>query len=243
MVSPSSPIAIRPTNPPQANGGIGFELVNQLMAKGTYHVLLGSRSVDKGNAAIKDLQFRNPSGSVELVELDVTKDDHIERAAKSVEQNHGKLDILVNNAAIVPSDPPLRKQMQDSFNTNVTGPTVLTAAFAHLLQRSTTESPRIINVSSGAGSIARVQDPSSPMYKFKAEQYRASKAALNMVTAVQSVEFGPGIKVFAYCPGFTVSNLSGMNTAENGARETRESVLPLMDVLEGKRDDEAGGFL
>ena len=65
-----------------------------------------------------------------------------------------------------------------------------------------------------------------------------------MVTACQWVEYGPlGIKVFAYDPGFTQSNLGPQNKAENGARPAAESVMPLIDVLEGKRDDEVGRFL
>ncbi|KAL8843647.1 MAG: hypothetical protein Q9170_000151, partial [Blastenia crenularia] len=90
------------------------------MAKGFYHVLLGSRSIEKGNAAVTTLQSRNLSGSVELVRLDVTKDDTIEEAAKAVERNHGRLDILVNNAAIASIEGPLRKQMREAFDTNAT---------------------------------------------------------------------------------------------------------------------------
>jgi NAD(P)-dependent dehydrogenase (short-subunit alcohol dehydrogenase family) len=64
-----------------------------------------------------------------------------------------------------------------------------------------------------------------------------------MVTACDWVEYGPAIKVFAYCPGFTASNLSEQNRVEHGAKPTADAVKPLIDVLEGKRDDEAGLFL
>ena len=228
-----------------ANGGIGFELAAQLMAKGSYHVLLGSRSPEKGNAALKGLQSRNLPGSVEMIPLDVTDDETIERAAKTVERDHGKLDMLVNNAAIVPFAPPLRQQMRDSFDTNATGPAVVTIAFAPLLKKSTSSLRRIVNISSGVGSINRRLDPSSFAYNsFQGLQYRTSKAALSMVTACQWVEYGQvGIKVFAYDPGFTVSNLGPHNNAENGAKPAAEAVMPLIDVLEGKRDDEAGKLL
>ena len=228
-----------------ANGGIGFELAAQLMAKGSYHVLLGSRSPEKGNAALKELQSRNPSSSAEMLLIDVTQDDTIERAATAVQRNHGRLDMLVNNAAISAMSPPLRQQMRDSFDTNAIGPAIVTEAFAVLLKKSTASpSPRIVNVSSGAGSIARRLDTSSPIYKVQQMQYRASKAALHMVTACQFVEYGEaGIKVFAYDPGFTQSNLGPHNKAENGARPASEAVTPLIDVLEGKRDDEAGKLL
>ena len=213
------------------------------MAKGSYHVLMGSRSAEKGNAAVKELQSRNLPGSVEAIPLDVTNDDTIEHAASSVQRKHGKLDMLVNNAAISALNPPLRQQMRDAFDTNATGPAVVTLAFAPLLLKSTA-SPRIVNVSSGVGSFGRRLDSSSPMYKMQQVQYRASKAALNMVTVCQWVEYGPsGIKVFAYDPGFTQSNLGPQNKAENGAKPASEAVMPLIDVLEGKRDHEDGKFL
>ena len=226
-----------------ANGGIGFELAAQLLAKDSYHVLLGSRSPEKGIAAVKELQSRNLPGSLELIVIDATSDESIEAAATTVQNSHGKLDVLVNNAAIAVPPPPLRQQLRDAFDTNATGPAVVVNVFAPLLRKSTT-TPRIINVTSGAGSIERRLDSNSPTYKMMALEYRASKAALNMVTACQWVEYGPeGIKVFAFCPGFAVSNLSSLNKLENGAKPTDEAVRPLVDLLEGKRDDEAGKFL
>jgi len=213
------------------------------MVKGSYHVLIGSRSPEKGNAALKELQSRNLAGSVEMIQLDVTDDDTIERAAATVQRNHGKLDMLVNNAAVAAMTPPLRQQMRVAFDTNATGPAVVTSLFAPLLQKSTA-SPRIVNISSGVGSINRRLNPDSPTYKLQGVQYRASKTALSMVTACQWVEYEPlGIKVFAYDPGFTQSNLGPHNKAENGAKPASEAVMPLIDVLEGKRDHEAGKFL
>lgn len=213
------------------------------MAKGSYHVLMGSRSPEKGNAALKELQSRNLAGFVEMIQLDVTDDDTIERAAATVQRNHGKLDMLVNNAAVAAMTPPLRQQMRVAFDTNATGPAVVTSLFAPLLQKSTA-SPRIVNISSGVGSINRRLNPDSPTYKLQGVQYRASKTALSMVTACQWVEYEPlGIKVFAYDPGFTQSNLGPHNKAESGAKPASEAVMPLIDVLEGKRDHEAGKFL
>ncbi|EKG11350.1 Cytochrome P450 [Macrophomina phaseolina MS6] len=228
-----------------ATSGIGFELAAQLMARGaSYHVLVGARSPEKGAAVVKDLQSRSLPGSAELLEIDVTKDDTIERAVASVERAYGRLDLLVNNAAVSAMQPPLRQQMREAFDTNATGPAVLTAAFAPLLHKSTASPARIVNVSSGAGSIARRLDPSSPIYSVQAVQYRASKAALHMVTACQVYEFeSAGIKVFAYDPGFTQSNLGPHNKPEFGAKPASEAVMPLIDVLEGKRDDEAGKLL
>jgi len=174
-----------------------------------------------------------------MLQLDLTDDDTIDQAASSVEKNHGKLDILVNNAAVAIPSGTDREQLCAAFDTNATGPYILTKTLLPLLQKSA--SARVVNVSSGIGSIGRKLDPSSPFHKVSAVQYRASKTALNMVTACQFVELGDlGIKVSLYDPGFTVSNLGPHNNVESGARSARESVLPLVDVLEGKRDGEAG---
>lgn len=215
------------------------------MAKGSYHVLLGSRSADKGNAALEELQshHRDNAGSVELLLIDVTDDSSIEQAAKTVEHKYGKLDVLVNNAGIGSGSPPLRQQMRAACDTNAIGPAVVVEAFAHLLQKSTA-SPRIVNVSSGVGSMGRRLDTSSPHYKVQEVPYRASKAALNMLTICQMIEYEPlGIKVFAFNPGFVASNLGPQNMVENGAKLATEAALPLIDILEGKRDGEVGKFL
>lgn len=227
----------------EGSGGIGFELTAQLMAKGSYHVLMGARSAQKGNAALRELHSRNLAGSVEMLLLDVTQDDSIESAATRVQQDHGRLDILVNNAAVVPLTQTLREQMRLAFDTNATGPLIMASAFAPLLKESKA-SPRIVNITSGAGSIACRLDRKSPTYNLQGYQYRASKAALNMITACQFVEYEPaGIKVFLYDPGFTQSNLGPHNKVENGARLPSESVMPLIDVLEGGRDQDSGKLL
>jgi NAD(P)-dependent dehydrogenase (short-subunit alcohol dehydrogenase family) len=234
-----------------ANSGIGFEIVRQLLAKGTYHVMLGARSSQKGSAALHDLDAYNLPGSVEFTPLNLQDDDTIAGVAESISQNHDKLDILINNAAIALPYGTEREQLRTAFDTNATGPYLLTKAVLHLLRKSA--NPRIINVSSGAGSIGRRLFPGSPMYKIQAIPYRASKVALNMIATCQYVEYGldfqtpeaasGGIKVFAYDPGFTVSNLSDANTKENGARSAEETVLSLMAVVEGKRDADVGKFI
>lgn len=127
----------------------------------------------------------------------MTDDATITAAATSVAQNHGRLDILVNNAAIaLPPAEGLREQMRLAFDTNATGPLMLTEAFAPLLKKSTNPARRIVNVSSGVGSIGRRLNRESPMYKLQGQPYRASKTALNMITACAFAEYEEfGIKV------------------------------------------------
>lgn len=123
-------------------------------------------------------------------------------------------------------------------------------AFAPLLDKagsggaSSGTTARIVNVTSGAGSISLRLDASTHTYQQKVVAYRASKAALNMLTACQAVEYGPrGWKVFAFCPGYTASSLSELNRVEQGAKPTSEGARPIVDILRGLRDEEHGGFL
>lgn len=183
-------------------------------------------------------------GTVELLVVDVSSSESILAAAKTVDSTHGRLDSLVNNAGIsgVPGIS-LAEQMAVCFQTNATGPQLMGDAFAPLLKKANF-TPRIVNVSSGLGSIVSRLDVSAEGHVIKAPQYRASKAALNMITACQKVDFeGDGFKVFAYCPGFTVSNLGPYNKAEHGAKPTSEGARPIVGILKGERDEESGCFL
>ncbi|KAH7413810.1 hypothetical protein DE146DRAFT_7652 [Phaeosphaeria sp. MPI-PUGE-AT-0046c] len=250
-----------------ANSGIGYEIARQFLARGTYHVYLGARSVQKGNAALDDLQSRKLPGSIEFLHLDVQSDEHIANAASEITKSHGKLDILVNNAAVAlmwkngESASSERELLQTSFNINATGPYLLTKALIPLLRKSA--NARIINISSGAGSLGRRLYAESPMYKIQAVPYRASKIAFNMISACLHVEYGLGVeqidgdkteagtegtqkkhmKVFTYDPGFTASNLGPYNKVENGARAAEDTVRSIMDVVDGKRDEDLGKFI
>ena len=214
------------------------------MGLGTYHVLLGSRSSSKGEAAVKDLESRKLPGTVELVTIDTSKDDTINAAAENVEKKHGKLDVLVNNAAVAIVEGSLREQMNTAFDVNATGALVISQAFLPLLKKSSSN-PRIVMVSSGAGSIdLRINSEKSMTRKMFMPWYRASKAAMNMIAMDLGVmNEDDKIKVFTYCPGFTASNLSDFNTTENGAKPTSEGTTPLVDIIEGKRDAEEKKFL
>lgn len=74
--------------------------------------------------------------------------------------------------------------------------------------------------------------------------YGASKAAMNLITAKQAMVYGEeGFKVFAYSPGFVVSNLGPWNNEEQGAQPTSQAVAPIVKILNGERDDEHACFL
>ncbi|KAJ4986590.1 short chain dehydrogenase [Stagonosporopsis vannaccii] len=226
-----------------ANSGIGFELASQLLTDSTKLVLLGCRSAEKGLTAVRSLQARNLPGTVAFLHVDVTSEISVANAAKDVEAKYGRLDALVNNAAIGVPPGSFAQQMARSFQTNTIGPAIMVEAFAPLLKKSIA-TPRIVNVSSEVGSIGNRLDPNSPHFSQKNDYYRVSKAALNMVTACQAVEYGDqGWKIFAYCPGFTVSSISEYNKEEFGAQPTNLAAKPMVDLLEGKRDAEHGLFV
>lgn len=213
------------------------------MAKGTYHVLIGARSIDKGNASVKELQSKGYEGTCEVLQIDQTDDDSIAAAAKRVESTHGHLDVLINNAAIA-SEEHTREAMISNLSTNAAGPYFLTHAFRPLLLKTKASTARVIQVSSGMGSVSIKLDHSNWVAPIPALPYRASKAALHMVTAQLVYEFkDDNIKFFTVCPGFTVSNLGAQNRVENGAKPTDEAVRPLVKIVEGERDDEATKFL
>ncbi|KAH4968233.1 hypothetical protein HBI17_103720 [Parastagonospora nodorum] len=216
-----------------ANSGIGFALAQLLLADASNIVLLGARSLSKGQAAISDLRPKTspaPSSSFKST-----------------------LDALVNNAGIaggysstgadVPDGQTLSEQLIACFTTNTVGPAITVHYFAPLLSVSP-HVARIVNVSSGAGSISLRADHANPHQAMKVVPYRVSKAALHMVTACQCFEYREKRwRVFNFCPGFTESNLGLMNTIANGAKPASEGARPVLAILRGDRDVESGGFL
>jgi NAD(P)-dependent dehydrogenase (short-subunit alcohol dehydrogenase family) len=185
-----------------ANKGIGKEIARQLLATGAT-VLLGSRDPERGRAAADEL-------GAHTVTLDVTDQGSVDAAAKLVEQDHGRLDILVNNAGISlergarPSELSA-DVMRRVYDTNVFGVVRVTNAFVPLLRRS--ESPRIVNVSSGLGSIVLAgESPEWPCLL----AYNSSKSALNSATVLYANDLrADGIKVNAINPGYCATDLNG----------------------------------
>jgi NAD(P)-dependent dehydrogenase (short-subunit alcohol dehydrogenase family) len=191
------------------NKGIGNHIVSQLAQQGV-HVYLAARDVSRGRAAA-DL-LTDQGLDVEFVQLDVTDALSVTAAAEQVDQAHGRLDILVNNAAITsgldPASTVTAEDMRRTYETNVFGVATVTNAFLPLLRRSS--APRIVNVSSGMGSIALIADPGFEVTKSNQAAYQSSKAALNAMTVLYANELlADGIKVNAVCPGYRATELNG----------------------------------
>lgn len=231
-----------------ANSGIGFDTSYELAAASPdYHVIMTARTPSKGEQALKEIQARKPKGTLSFVQLDVTNDDSIAAAAKQIESEFGRVDVLVNNAGIIKFGPLTRDLLHTHFDTNVYGPTLLTQALGPLLKKS--KDLRIINVSSGLGSVGLRLNPDQEYYHNNlAEIYRMTKAALNMLTANQAYEYREvGGKVWSYCPGFVVTNLSGEEDRQRrkdmGAESSETSAVGIREIVEGKRDGETTKFV
>jgi NAD(P)-dependent dehydrogenase (short-subunit alcohol dehydrogenase family) len=203
-----------------ANKGIGLEIARGL-AKHDMHVLIGCRDLARGEAAADRL--REGGGRVDVLELDVSDDASIAAAQMAVDVQFGRLDVLVNNAGVSldrkMGGKSLRSVMMATFDVNVFSVAAVIEAFAPLLARSV--APRIVNVSSGLGSLTQNADPAYEFAAYKPTAYNASKAALNMLTVIYAARLaGDGIKVNAADPGHCATDLnnhSGARTAEQGA--------------------------
>ena len=202
------------------NKGIGFAIARGLAQAGD-QVLIGCRDGARGEAAAASL--RAEGLVVDALPLDVTDDASIASAAKLVETRFGRLDVLVNNAGIAldrqTGTLPLSQIMRDTFAVNVIGVACMIEAFAPLLTRS--KAGRIVNLSSGLGSLALNSDPAGEYAAFKFPAYNSSKAAVNMLTVVYAARLADkGIKVNAVDPGYTATDLNahrGTRTPAQGA--------------------------
>lgn len=182
-----------------ANKGLGYETARQLIGTG-HTVWVSARSKEKAERAAAEL------GARPLV-IDVTDDASVAAAAKVVEAESGRLDVLVNNAGIAdPSEDELAgPDMTAVLDTNVTGVVRMMYAFTPLLQRGRGV---VVNVGSGLGSFARVTDPERMESQVASPAYNAAKAAVSMLT-VQYAKVHPELRINVVDPGFTATDLNG----------------------------------
>ncbi len=211
------------------NSGIGKEIARQLLSSGLI-VYVGSRDAGRGHAAVDEL-----GGGARLLVLDVTDEQSVAAAATRV----AELDVLVNNAGISDTGQPPTETDVDTlrrvYETNVFGVVAVTNAFLPALRRSA--HPRIVNVSSGTGSLGWSTGP-NPQFDYRmagaAAAYRSSKAALNALTIyyAQALDADGTFKVNALAPGLRATNLNsraaahGGEPAEAAAEAVRLALLP-----------------
>jgi NAD(P)-dependent dehydrogenase (short-subunit alcohol dehydrogenase family) len=209
------------------NRGIGLELCRQLADEG-YRVVLGSRDVERGQAAAARLG----SDRVHTVQLDVDLDASVRAAAEYVAEHFGRCDVLINNAAI-DYDTDARASAADldrvhrAMETNLFGAWRTSLAFLPLLRQS--PHARIVNVSSEAGSLAGMG--AGP------PGYQVSKAALNALTRTLAGELrADHILVNAVCPGWTDTDMG------DGGRPVRDGAASVMWAVRLADSGPTGGF-
>jgi NAD(P)-dependent dehydrogenase (short-subunit alcohol dehydrogenase family) len=214
-----------------ANQGVGFQVAKELVKHGVT-VLVGSRNLERGEAAAKEI---GPGALAQ--QIDVTDAASIAAAAERIRTEFGRLDLLVNNAAISNTrkgDLSLEEYTRTSqasiipleevraiWETNVFGVLAVYQAMLPLLRLSS--DARIVNVSSSVGSLTLNADPATPFRAIFTPGYSASKTALNAITLAMKIELeSTDIKVNLVSPGYTRTNLNGFEgteSLEDGSRE------------------------
>lgn len=241
-----------------ANSGVGFATTKVLASSTspTFQVIMTGRNLAKVNAAKSELINDTPNFAdrLSVLHLDVTDKGSITAAVEAVKKEYGHLDALINNAAVGNTSPDTQTRFRASFEVNVTGPATVADAFRPLLLASPTKSPYGIYVSSGAGSLSRLEasirnpDPNPLPQPPNPNAYMASKAALNMVALQEWNEFrDQGLKVVAMTPGFVVSNLRGeseeLRSGWGKAGDPTVSGNLILSILKGERDHDLGKFV
>ncbi|GAA3548908.1 SDR family oxidoreductase [Nocardioides daeguensis] len=194
------------------NRGLGLATARSLGRKGV-SVVIGARDAERSHQAV--LGLRSAGVWASAVPLDVDDEESIRAAGERIRREHGRLDIMVNNAGILPeatathaTDPLDPELFARTFRTNVLGAVGVTQAVLPLLTRS--ERGRIVNVSSRMGSLSDQLDPASPYHSLVVPAYQASKAALNGLTVALAKKLADTpIKVNSVCPGWVQTDLGG----------------------------------
>ena len=231
------------------NKGIGREIAAQLGALG-HTVVIGARSAELGEKAAAEL--RAAGADAAAVVLDVTDPAGVATAAEQIQTRYGRLDALVNNAGIsrLPGSDPGSQRPRSAdlevlraiFETNVFGVVTVTNTMLPLLRRS--NAPRIVNVSSSAGSLALNSDPEISDDLPISAGYVPSKTALTSLTLQYARDLRPdGILVNAVCPGYCATDLnhhSGPRTPAQGAVAAVQMATVPADGPTGTFTDDEG---
>jgi NAD(P)-dependent dehydrogenase (short-subunit alcohol dehydrogenase family) len=210
-----------------ANRGIGLEVVRQLAGEG-YLAVLGSRDPGKGERAAAEIG----RDGVVARQLDVSDDDSIREATRWIEETLGHADVLVNNAAILydtsnrATDVSL-DVIREALETNLFGAWRMAQALLPMLLRS--PHPRIVNVSSGGGSLATMGG-GTPAYS-------VSKASLNALTRLLAGELSGQVLVNSVCPGWVATDMGGP-----GGRPVEQGAASVMWAVTLPDDGPTGGF-
>ncbi|HEX6832071.1 MAG TPA: SDR family oxidoreductase [Rudaea sp.] len=220
-----------------ANRGLGFEFTRQLLARGA-HVIAACRH--PGRAAKLTEQAAAHPGRLHVLPLDLAKERSIIELAREAAALFESLDVLINNAGMLVSGERFgevsAKSLDETFATNVTGPFLLTQALAPLLEKGA--QPKVMNLSSGLGSIAGAES-------FGTASYSISKAALNMATRQLAAALHTReVTVVAMSPGWVSTDMGGAGAPLKPDASVR-GMLQVLDRVtlrdSGKFFDHGGG--
>jgi NAD(P)-dependent dehydrogenase (short-subunit alcohol dehydrogenase family) len=205
-----------------ANKGIGLEIARQLAASGAT-VLIGARDAERGERAAKALVAEELDAR--CIRIDVADQSSIDQAASRIEGDFERLDILVNNAGIgIDNAPPSQLEMdvlRRTYETNFFGVFAVTKAMLPLLRKS--DGARIVNISSGLGSLTQNTDPGYQYAGAKLLAYNSSKSALNALTIQFAYELrDTAIKVNSADPGYVATDLNN----HRGTSSTKTASCP-----------------
>ena len=210
------------------NRGLGLETCRQFAARGL-RVLLGSRNLQAGADAAGALGDTN----LQPVQLDVTSDGDVAACRELLERDYGRLDVLVNNAAIHYDsgqsvlNADLRV-VREALETNLIGAWRLAQMAVVFMRRQ--RYGRIVNVSSEAGALHEM--------RAHAPAYRASKLALNSLTLMMADELRrSGVLVNSVCPGWVATDMGG-----RGGRPVAEGAAGIVWAATLPDDGPTGGF-
>ncbi|ETS80931.1 hypothetical protein PFICI_08460 [Pestalotiopsis fici W106-1] len=243
------------------NTGIGYEAVKAfLQSDRPYHILMGSRSIDKARAAIEKVKSEVPgtTNTVDVVQLDIASDQSIQKAFDYVKASFNRVDALVNNAGgsfdweYKQGGITLRESWNKAFDINVSGTHIMTHVFMPLLLESS--DPRLLFVTSGLSSLQQTSEkfypnPNPPKagwpksFDFDTMAYRSSKTALNMMMVNWAWRLTEdGVKTWCVSPGFLATGLG--NEPEllksRGAGHPSVGGVFIKDVVEGLKDEDVG---
>jgi NAD(P)-dependent dehydrogenase (short-subunit alcohol dehydrogenase family) len=218
-----------------ASRGIGLALTSEMASRG-WSVLAGARHPASAHALQAAALAASP-GSIDILSLDVRDDGSVQGAAEEAAAKFRSLDVLINNAGVFPEEgsEPLEQLpldcFEEAFAVNVVGVARVTRLFLPLLTRSS--HPRVVNISSLAGSITTKDDSRHYCYS-------ASKAALNMLTRAMAAELRPrGVTVVAVTPGWVKTEMGG----PQAPLTVEESAASLAATIDRLTHHDAGHFL